>query len=167
VPLILGSVLLPAARLLRWTTAAGVDAWHWALTVVMWAVLGFRRFFHLDDFRHQADLGLAVFTGRMRLLADSTVWRLVHTLQPERAQAFCQQTAAGAVPLEVPAGEEWLSMDEHVVDFFTKLKPCPLGKTRVPTRGRSYPAIRLHAPSRPRSKQARGKAPDRGHDPFS
>jgi hypothetical protein len=146
VPLILRSVLLPAAQLLRWTTDTGVDAWHWVLTVVMWAVLGFRRFFHLDDFRHQADLGLALFTGRTRLLADSTVWRLVHTLQPERAQAFYQQTAAEAVPLEVPAGEEWLSMDEHVVGFFTKLKPRPLGKTRVPTRGRSYPAIRLYAP---------------------
>lgn len=146
VPLILRSVLLPAARLLRWTTDTGVDAWHWVLTVVMWAVLGFRRFFHLDDFRHQADLGLALFSGRTRLLADSTVWRLVHTLQPERAQAFYQQTAAEAVPLEVPAGEEWLSMDEHVVGFFTKLKPRPLGKTRVPTRGRSYPAIRLYAP---------------------
>jgi hypothetical protein len=146
VPLILRSVLLPAARLLRWTTDTEVDAWHWVLTVVMWAVLGFRRFFHLDDFRHHADLGLALFTGRTRLLADSTVWRLVHTLQPERAQAFYQQTAAEAVPLGVPAEEEWLSMDEHVVGFFTKLKPRPLGKTRVPTRGRSYPAIRLYAP---------------------
>ena len=37
-------------------------------------------------------------------------------------------------------------MDEHVVGFFTKLKPRPLKKTRVPTRGRSYPAIRLYAP---------------------
>jgi hypothetical protein len=37
-------------------------------------------------------------------------------------------------------------MDEHVVGFFAKLKPRPVGKTRVPTRGRSYPAIRLYAP---------------------
>jgi len=37
-------------------------------------------------------------------------------------------------------------MDEHVVGFFTKRKPRPLGKIRVPTRGRSYPAIRLYAP---------------------
>ncbi len=37
-------------------------------------------------------------------------------------------------------------MDEHVVGFFTKLKPRPLGKCRVPTRGRAYPAIRLYAP---------------------
>jgi len=145
-PLIIGSALLPAARLLQWATQTGVDAWHWVLTVVMWAVLGFRRFFHLDDFRHQADLGLALFTGRTRLLADSTVWRLVHTLKPESVEAFYQQTAAAAVPLDVPEGEGWISMDEHVVGFFTKLKPRPLGKTRVPTRGRAYPAIRLYAP---------------------
>ena len=146
VPLILNSILLPAAQLLRWTTNTGVDAWHWVLTVMMWAVLSFRRFFHLDDFRHQADLGLALFTGRTRLLADSTVWRLVHTLKPERVEAFYRQTAAESVPLSVPEDEEWLSMDEHVIGFFTKLKPRPLGKTRVPTRGRSYLAIRLYAP---------------------
>jgi hypothetical protein len=146
VPLMVRSALLPAARLLRWTTRTGIDAGQWVLTVMMWALLGFRRFFHLDDFRHRADLGLALFTGRVRLLADSTVWRLVHSLNPESSQAFYQQTAAEAVPLDAPQGEEWLSMDEHVVGFFTKLKPHPLGKTRVPTRGRSYPAIRLYAP---------------------
>jgi hypothetical protein len=137
-----------AVRLLRWTTSTGIAAWQWVLTILMWAVLGFRRFFHLDDFRHAADLGLALFTGRVRLLADSTVWRLIHTLQPESMAAFYQETAAEAVPLNAPEGEEWLSMDEHVVGFFTKLKPRPLKKTRVPTRGRSYPAIRLYAPFR-------------------
>ena len=146
VPLIARSALLPAARLLRWTTHTRVDAWQWVLTVVMWAVLGFRRFFHLDDFRHQADLGLALFTGRARLLADSTVWRLVHTLKPERAEAFYQRTAADGVSVDEPDREEWLSMDDHVVGFFTKLKPRPLGKTRVASRGRYYPAIRLYAP---------------------
>jgi len=146
VPLIVNSTLLPAARLLQWVIRTRVDAWQWVLAVVMWAMLGFRRFFHLEDFRHPADLGLALFTGRVRLLADSTVWRLMHTLKPESAEAFYQQTAAEAVPLEVPEGEEWTSMDEHVVGFFTKLKPRPLGKTRVPARGRAYPAIRLYAP---------------------
>jgi hypothetical protein len=145
-PLIIRSVMSSAVRLLRWTTRTRVEAWQWVLTIVMWAVLGFRRFFHLDDFRHAADLGLALFTGRVRLLADSTVWRLIHTVQPESVEAFYQETAAEAVPLNAPQGEEWLSMDEHVVGFFTKLKPRPLKKTRVPTRGRSYPAIRLYAP---------------------
>ncbi len=146
VPLIMRSALLSTSKRLQWTSSTGVQAQQWVLTVVMWAVLGFRRFFHLDDFRHQADLGLALFTGRVRLLADSTVWKLVHTLKPTSAKAFYRQTAAGAVPLKVPDGKEWLSMDEHVVGFFTKLKPRPLGKTRVATRGRSYPAIRLYAP---------------------
>jgi hypothetical protein len=146
VPLIMRSALSSAVQLLHWTTRTGIDVWQWVLTIVMWAVLGFRRFSHLDDFRHAADLGLALFTGRVRLLADSTVWRLIHTLQPESAEAFYQETAAEAVPLNTPQGEEWISMDEHVVGFFTKLKPRPLKKTRVPTRGRSYPAIRLYAP---------------------
>jgi hypothetical protein len=146
VPLIVRSVLSSAVRGLQWTVETSVGAWQVVLTIVMWAVLGFRRFFHLDDFRHAADVGLALFTGRIRLLADSTVWRLVHTLPQESAEAFYQETAAEAVPLNAPQGEEWISMDEHVVGFFTKLKPRPLKKTRVPTRGRSYPAIRLYAP---------------------
>lgn len=146
VPLIMKTVFWSAASQLQWTVKTGVTATSWVLTILMWAVLGFRRFFHLDDFRHHADLGLALFTGRTRLLADSTVWRLVHSIKPKSAKAFYEQTAAEATPLDVPKAEEWLSMDEHVVGFFTKLKPRPLGKTRVPTRGRSYPAIRLYAP---------------------
>jgi hypothetical protein len=145
-PVIIRSALLPAAHVLAWTTKTGVDAWQWIMTVVMWAVLGFRRFFHLDDLRHQADLGLALFTGRLRLLADSTIWRLIHTIKPKSVDACYLKTASAAVPLEMSEGEEWISMDEHVVGFFTKLKPRPLGKTRVPTRGRGYPAIRLYAP---------------------
>jgi len=146
VPLMVKTVFWSAVSRLEWTVKTGVAATSWVLTILLWAVLGFRRFFHLDDFRHHADLGLALFTGRTRLLADSTVWRLVHSVKRLSAEAFYQQTAAGGVPLSAPKGEEWLSMDEHVVEFFTKLKPRPLGKTRVPTRGRSYPAIRLYAP---------------------
>ena len=146
VPLLMRSTLLKAAGVLRWTTQTSVAAGQWVLTVVLWSVLNFRHFWHLNDFRHQADLGLALFTGRLRLLADSTVWRLVHCLTTDSANSFYQQTAAEAIPLTAPTDQEWLSMDEHVVGFFTKLKPRPLGKTRVPTRGRSYPAIRLYAP---------------------
>jgi hypothetical protein len=146
VPLIMRSALSSAVQRLNWTTGTRIDAWHWVLTILVGAVLGFRRFAHLDDFRHAADLGLALFTGRVRLLADSTVWRLIHTLEPESAEVVYQETAAEGVPLNAPQGEEWVSMDEHVVGFFTKLKPRPLQKTRVPTRGRSYPAIRLYAP---------------------
>jgi len=146
IPLIVRSALSSAVRGLHWTVGTRIEAWQLVLTIVLWAVLGFRRFFHLDDFRHAADVGMALFTGGVRLLADSTVWRLVHTLPQESVEAFYQETAAEAVPLNAPHGEEWISMDEHVVGFFTKLKPHPLKKTRVPTRGRSYPAIRLYAP---------------------
>jgi hypothetical protein len=144
VPLILRSTLLAAAGGLRWTTKTSVAAGQWVLTVVLWAVLNFRRFWHLTDFRHSADLGLALFTGRLRLLADSTVWRLVHCLTVDSAEAFYRQTATAAAPLDVSSDQEWLSMDEHVVGFFTKLKPRPLRKDRVATRGRAYPAIRLY-----------------------
>ncbi len=146
VPLIIKTAFWSAAQQLEWTVKTGVTASSWTLTVLMWALLGFRRFFHLDDFRHQADLGLALFTGRTRLLADSTIWRLVHTLKRKSAEGFYRETAAECVPLDAPEDREWLSMDEHVVEFYTKLNPRPLGKTRVPTRGRSYPAIRLYAP---------------------
>jgi len=145
-PLVVRSTLLKAAERLHWSSQTSVAAGQWVLTIVLWAVLNFRRFWHLDDFRHRADLGLALFTGRVRLLADSTVWRVVHGLTADSAKAFYQNTAAEAIPLTAPADQEWLSMDEHIVGFFTKLKPRPLGKTRVPTRGRAYPAIRLYAP---------------------
>jgi hypothetical protein len=146
VPLIVKTVFWNAVQQLQWMLKTGVTASSWVLTVLMWAVLGFRRFMHLEDFRHQADLGLALFTGRIRLLADSTVWRLVHSLKRECAEEFYEQTAAEGVPLDVHESEEWLSMDEHVVGFFSKLKPRPLRKDRIPTRGRAYPAIRLYAP---------------------
>lgn len=143
VPLIVQSILLPAADLLKWTTKTTVDAWQFVLTLLMWAILGFRRFFHLEDFRHQADLGLALFSGRMKLLSDSTLWRLVHTVKPESEVAFYRTTAAETINPGDPDSAKVVSLDDHVVPSFTKLSPPPLGKTRVPTRGRSYPAFRL------------------------
>lgn len=146
VPLILRSALLPACQLLHWTVKTGVDVRQWLLTVLMWTVLGFRRFFHLEDFRHRSDLGLALFTGRVRLLSDSSIWRLVHQLNAERAEVFYRYTAAQGMPSEALDRLAWISLDEHVIGFFTKLKPRPLRKDRIPTRGRAYPAIRLYAP---------------------
>ena len=143
VPLIVQSILLPAAALLKWATKTTVETWQFVLTLLMWAVLGFRRFFHLEDFRHQADLGLALFTGRMKLLSDSTLWRLVHTVKPESEVAFYRTTAAETINPSDPDSAGVVSLDDHVVPSFTKLSPLPLGKTKVPTRGRSYPAFRL------------------------
>jgi hypothetical protein len=137
------SVLLPATALLKWATKTTVEAWQFVLTLLMWAVLGFRRFFHLEDFRHQADLGLALFSGRMKLLSDSTLWRLVHTLMSESERAFYHTTAGETINSGDSDSAEVVSFDDHVVPSFTKLSPLPLGKTKVPTRGRSYPAFRL------------------------
>ena len=89
------------------------------LTLLMWAVLGFCRFFHLEDFRHQADLGLALFTGRMKLLSDSTLWRLVHTVKPESEVAFYRTTAAETIHPNDPDSAGVVSFDDHVVPSFT------------------------------------------------
>lgn len=137
------AILLPAASLLKWATKTIVEAGQFVLTLLMWAVLGFRRFFHLEDFRHQADLGLAFFTGRVKLLSDSTLWRLVHTVKPESEMAFYRTTAAKTIDPGDPHSAEVVSFDDYVVPSFTKLSPLSLGKTKVPTRGRSYPAFRL------------------------
>lgn len=98
VPLLMRSTLLRAAGVLRWTTRTSVAAGQWVLTVVLWSVLNFRRFWHLNDFRHKADLGLALFTGRLRLLADSTVWRLVHCLTTDSATASTNRRSSTARP---------------------------------------------------------------------
>jgi hypothetical protein len=114
------------------------------LTLVAWAALGFQRLYHLDDFRDWADMGLALFAGTLHVWSDSTLWRWVHGLTPHTAAAFYQDTVS---PVLKSAGSQGrFSLDDHVVPVFTKLKPQRLGKTRVPTRGRAYPAFRLYAP---------------------
>jgi hypothetical protein len=114
------------------------------LTLVAWAALGFQRLYHLDDFRDRADLGLALFTGTLHLWSDTTLWRWVHGLKPAGATAFYQATLR---PLMRSVGSQGrFSLDDHVVPSFTKLQPRRLGKTRVATRGRAYPAFRLYTP---------------------
>lgn len=143
VPQIIDSGLARAAHLLQIVTRTRVQAIQIVLTLVAWSALGFRRLFHLDDFRHGADMGLALFTGRLRLWSDATLWRWVHGVTPESATAFYQTTASQVAGQ--PGSRGRFSLDEHVVPSFTKRKPRPLGKTRVPSRGRSYPAVRLYA----------------------
>ena len=80
----------------------------------------------------------------MKLLADSTLWDMVHSLPEESAEAFYQITASGTIDADDPDSGTKVSLDDHVVPSFTRLDPKPLDKTRVPTRGRSYPAVRLY-----------------------
>jgi hypothetical protein len=144
VPQIIDSGLARAARVLEIVGRTRVQAIQIALTLVAWSALGFRRLFHLDDFRAWADMGLALFTGGLRLWSDTTLWRWIHGVTPQSALAFYEATAGGEAGRLGSRGR--FSMDEHVVPSFTKRKPRPLGKTRVPARGRSYPAFRLYVP---------------------
>jgi hypothetical protein len=144
VPQIIDSGLARAGRILRIVKRTRVQAIQVVLTLVAWSTLGFRRLFHVDDFRDWADMGLALFTGALHLWSDTTLWRWVHGATPESVLAFYQATAGQAAGRSGSRGR--FSLDEHVVPSFTKRKPRPLGKTRVPTRGRSYPAFRLYVP---------------------
>ena len=144
VPHIIDSGLAQAGRVLRVVKRTRVQAIQVVLTLVTWSALGFRRLFHVDDFRDWADMGLALFTGALHLWSDTTLWRWVHGATPESVLAFYQITAGQAAGRSGSRGR--FSLDEHIVPSFTKRKPRPLGKTRVPTRGRSYPAFRLYVP---------------------
>ena len=143
-PQIIDSGLAQAAEKLKIVERTRVPAIQVVLTLVAWAVLGFQRLMHVDDFRHWADMGLALFTGGLHLWSDTTLWRWGHGLTPESAKQFYETTASRIAGRKTSQGR--FSLDEHVVPSFTKLKPRRLGKTRVPTRGRSYPAFRLYAP---------------------
>jgi hypothetical protein len=144
VPQIIDSGLARAGCVLRVVERTRVQAIQVVLTLVAWSTLGFRRLFHVDDFRDRADMGLALFTGALHLWSDTTLWRWVHGATPESVLAFYETTARQAAGHSGNRGR--FSLDEHVVPSFTKRKPRPLGKTRIPTRGRSYPAFRLYVP---------------------
>lgn len=144
IPLLLSSAIVKAISVLRMPKGVQVTAWQFVLTILWWSILGFSRFFHLDDFRGKSDLGLAFLTGRVKLLADSTLWRVLHSLPKESIEAFYQATATATIEPNDPNSATKVSLDDHVVPSFTELDPKPLGKTRVATRGRSYPAVRLY-----------------------
>ena len=69
---------------------------------------------------------------------------MLHSLPKESIEAFYQATATATIDPNDPNSATKVSLDDHVVPSFTELDPKPLGKTRVPTRGRSYPAVRLY-----------------------
>ncbi len=144
VPQIIAAELVRAAETLQIVGRTRVPASQVVLTLVAWAALGFQRLMHVDDFRHWADMGLALFTGGLHLWSDTTLWRWVHGLTPASAARFYERTVSRVAGHRASRGR--FSVDEHVVPSFTKLKPRRLGKTRVPARGRSYPAFRLYAP---------------------
>jgi len=130
-PQLLASGLVKTVDQLKIIGRTRVRGLQVVLTLMAWAALGFQCLYHVDDFRDWADMGLALFTGALHLWSDS-------------AAAFYRATV-GRV-LGQPGSRGRFSLDDHAVPSFTQLKPRRLGKTRVPTRGRSYPAFRLYAP---------------------
>jgi hypothetical protein len=96
VPQLIKSRLVKAADPLKVRGRTWVRGLHIVLTLVTWAARGFQRLYHLDDFRHWADMGLALFTGTLHLWSDSTLWRWVHGLTPASATTFYQETVAPA-----------------------------------------------------------------------
>ena len=67
IPMILQSYIGRTVRLME-VSLKSIDLWHVILTLIIWFVLGFKRLWHLDDFRSESDLGLGLFTGRKNLL---------------------------------------------------------------------------------------------------
>lgn len=135
IPLLLSSAIVKAIPALRMPRGVQVTAWQLVLTILWWSIPGFSRFFHLDDFRSKSDLGLALLTGRVKLLADSTLWRVLHSLPEESIEAFYQVTASATIDANDPDSATNVSLDDHVTPSFTRLSPEPLDKTRVATRG--------------------------------
>ena len=140
IPLLFSSAIVAAISHLRMPKGVQVTAWQFVLTIIWWSILsagvavsnfpGFSRFFHLDDFRSKSDLGLALLTGRVKLLADSTLWRVLHSLPKESIEAFYNATATATIDANDPDSATKVSLDDHVAPSFTELDPKPLGKTR-------------------------------------
>src|SRR3989338_5476874 len=103
-PQILDSGLARAAEALQIVARTRVQAIQIVLTLVAWAALGFQRLCHVDDFRHWADMGLALFTGGLHLWSDTTLWRWVHGLTPESAARFYEAPASSVAGQPGSAG---------------------------------------------------------------
>ena len=144
IPLIIGSGIEEAVGKLKMPGWTKVSSWQLILTLLYWSLLGFKRLYHLEDYRSESDVGLGLLTGRGRLLSDSSVWNIVHCIEKESGEEFYEDTARGSIDPADPNSGKRISIDDHVVGSFTKLEPKPLEKTRVASRGRSYPAVRMY-----------------------
>jgi len=143
-PVIIGSGIVEAVGKLKMPSWTKVSSWQLILTMLFWNVLGMGRIYHIEDYRSSSEVGLGLLTGRGKLLSDSSVWNIVHSIEEEASEKFYEETAKGSIDPTDPKSGYRISLDDHVVPSFSKLEPKPLEKTRVPTRGRSYPAVRMY-----------------------
>jgi hypothetical protein len=147
-PQIIDSGLARAAERLKIIERTRVQAIQVVLTLVAWAAVGFQRLMHVDDFRHWADLGLALFTGSLHLWSDTTLWRWVHGLTPKSAAQFYEATVSRVAAQSQSRGR--FSLDEHVVPSFTRFassraawakRVCRRAAARIRPFGCMHPSI--------------------------
>ncbi len=104
------------------------------LTLLACGIMGIARLFHLEDVW---DEGVALFTGRARLLTRQGIYRIFRRLRKAHITQFYEKTRP-----PICEGEDlWVSLDEHVVARWTKKIHLP--GTRHPTRNRPMKADKL------------------------
>lgn len=133
VPILHQMHLWRLARLLCYAGRHLIRPFSFAMTVLVTFLMGHVRLGHLVDL---CDRGLALLTGLPRLMDASTAYRLVHDLTPESVRRFYLATAAQE---NQRAGQELetVSVDGHAAPTETQ---APLGRTKIPTRGRKMKA---------------------------
>ncbi len=112
VPGLLASRLLPLTHWLTFAVpVAGLLPWQWVLTVLVLAWLGFSRMQHLRDLW---DVGVALFTGRCRVLDADRGRKALKAIPATAGQRFYQATAQTEGET-IPQVQPRVSGDEHPV----------------------------------------------------
>lgn len=136
-PVLLDSQLLTWVQVLRFSTPiAGLSPQAWVLTVLMLAWVGFSHWAHLRDL---SDVGLALWTGRQRVLDADRGRKGLHAVPAAAGQDFYQGTVQ-AEWADLPEPRPWLSVDEHTVGHHGGPE---MPQSRIPRRGRTGAAHQL------------------------
>jgi hypothetical protein len=109
----------------------------WLLTWIAALSCGFRRLSHLNGVD---DVGLALFTGRQRVMDQSLAHRLLPQVQGT-AQLIEATTDRMALARDKVTATPHLALDEHVAPRWSSLADLP--KTKVTTRGKVMRAEKL------------------------
>jgi len=136
-PELLTSRLLQFTQLLAFLTpVAGLAPWQWVLTVLVLAWLGFSRLHHLRDL---CDVGVALFTGRSKVLDANRARKAMKAIPCQAGQRFYQATAQAEWET-IPDACPWVSVDEHTVGHQGGPE---MPQSKVPRFGRIRRAHRL------------------------
>ena len=108
-----------ASRLLHFAHSHRLTIRQWLLTVLAACICGLKRLYHLSDVY---DVGFAPFTGRHKVMDQSTAQKLLKDVQG--IDEFVAQSMADDVVLD-EGQVTTLSIDEHVVPRWTEQIPLP------------------------------------------